>query len=92
MSRLVWNICATAQFIFRILRLVGMTRKFFIGFIISRVHLIWFKCGTLSIHHECEGAIEKSIPRITNWHHEACRVMTISDHEGQIFSIPTSHS
>ena len=29
--------------------------------------------------------MEKSVPRITAWHHEACRVMTSSDHEGQIF-------
>ena len=32
-----------------------------------------------------EGGIEKSVPRITDWHHEACRVMTISDCEGRIF-------
>ena len=31
------------------------------------------------------GGIEKSVPRITNWHHQACRVMTNGDHEGQIF-------
>ena len=30
-------------------------------------------------HHECEGGIEKSIQRITLWHHEACRVMTNGD-------------
>ena len=29
--------------------------------------------------------IEKSVPRITVWHHEACRVMTNGDHEGRIF-------
>ena len=23
-------------------------------------------------HHECEGRIEKPVPRITVWHHEAC--------------------
>ena len=23
------------------------------------------------IHHECEGGIEKSVPWITDWHHEA---------------------
>ena len=33
----------------------------------------------------CEGGIEKSVPRITDWHHEACRVMTNGDHEGWIF-------
>ena len=39
----------------------------------------------IRIHHKCEGGIEKSVPRITNWHHEACRVMTNGDHEGRIF-------
>ena len=29
------------------------------------------------------GEIEKSIPRMTDWHHEAC--------EGHFFSIPSSH-
>ena len=38
----------------------------------------------MKIHHGCEGGIEKSVSRITR-HHEACRVMTNSDHEGQIF-------
>ena len=33
----------------------------------------------------CEGEREKSVPRITDWHHEACRVMTNGDREGQIF-------
>ena len=32
-----------------------------------------------------EGRIEKSVPRITDWHHEACQVMTNGDREGQIF-------
>ena len=27
----------------------------------------------MRIYHKCEGRIEKSVPRITNWHHEACR-------------------
>ena len=35
--------------------------------------------------------MEKSIPRITVWHHEACQVMTNGDDEGQIFlSLPTN--
>ena len=38
---------------------------------------------SIRICHECE--IEKSVPRITDWHHEACRVMTNGDPEGQIF-------
>ena len=37
------------------------------------------------IYHECEDGIEKYVLRITDWHHEACRVMTNGDHEGQIF-------
>ena len=39
--------------------------------------------GIIRIHHECEGVIENSVPRITDWHHEACRVMTNGGHEGQ---------
>ena len=39
----------------------------------------------IRIHHESEVEIEKSIPRITNWHHEACGVMTNGDPEGRIF-------
>ena len=40
---------------------------------------------TIRIYEECEGRIEKSVPRIAIWHHEACRVMTNGDCEGQIF-------
>ena len=48
----------------------------------------------LSLHHypsnniiylECEGRLEKSVPRIAVWHHEACRVMTNGDPEEQFF-------
>ena len=39
----------------------------------------------MRIYHECEGRIELSVPRITVWHHEACRVMTNGDPEGRIF-------
>ena len=39
----------------------------------------------IRIHHECEGGIETSVPRITDWHHETCRVMTNGDPEGHIF-------
>ena len=39
----------------------------------------------IRIYHECKGRIEKSVPRITVRHHEACRVMTKADPEGQIF-------
>ena len=39
----------------------------------------------LQIYHESEGEIEKSIPGITDWHHEACRAMTNGDPQGRIF-------
>ena len=39
----------------------------------------------IRIYHECEGRIEKSVSRITIWHHEACRVMTNGDPKGWIF-------
>ena len=29
---------------------------------------------TIRINDECEGRIEKSVPRITIWHHKTCRV------------------
>ena len=40
--------------------------------------------STIRIYHEREGGIEKSIPRITVWHHEPCRVMTKGDPKGRI--------
>ena len=39
----------------------------------------------IRIYHECEGRIEKSVPRIAVWHHEACQVLTNGDPDGQIF-------
>ena len=39
----------------------------------------------IRIHYESEGGIEQCVPRITVWHHEACRVMTNGDREEQIF-------
>ena len=44
-----------------------------------------FYSHTIRIYHECEGRIEKSVTRITIWHHEAYRVMTNGDPEGRIF-------
>ena len=38
----------------------------------------------IRINHECEGRIEKSVPRITDWHYQAFRVMTTGDREGRI--------
>ena len=46
---------------------------------------------SIRIHHECEGWVEKSVPRIAVWHHEACRVMTNGDAEGRIF-LPYPHT
>ena len=34
----------------------------------------------IRIHNDCD----KSVPKFTNCHHEACRVDTIGDHEGRI--------
>ena len=39
----------------------------------------------IRIYYECEGRIEKSVPRITVWHLGACRMMTNGDPKGQIF-------
>ena len=39
----------------------------------------------IRIYHECKGRIETFVPRITVRHHDACRVMTNGDPEGQIF-------
>ena len=49
--------------------------------------------NTIRIYHECESKIEKSVPRIALWHHEACRVITNGDPEGRIFlSLPYTNS
>ena len=32
------------------------------------------KLNSIIIYQECEGVIEKSVPKITVWHHEACSV------------------
>ena len=47
--------------------------------------IIAFPSHNIRIYHVCNGGIEKSVPRITDWHHEACRVMTNGDPEGRIF-------
>ena len=41
--------------------------------------------SNIRIYHECEGRIGTSVPRITVWHHKACRVMTNGNPEGGIF-------
>ena len=43
------------------------------------------KCNNIRSYHECEGRIEKSVPRITIWIHKACRVMTNAVPGEQIF-------
>ena len=45
----------------------------------------FYQFEIIRIYQECEGWIEKSVPRIAIWHHEACRVMPNGDPEGQIF-------
>ena len=55
---------------------------FFI-FLLSFFFIIFYL--SFFIYHECEGRIEKSVPRITVWHHQACRVMTNGGPEGWIF-------
>ena len=42
-------------------------------------------------YYECEGGIEISIPRISDLHHEGCRVMTNGDHEGLTFLSHPKH-
>ena len=51
---------------------------------VCHVHII-------NIFHGCMVWIEKSVMRVTDRHHEACRVMPNSDPERQIFSIHTIH-
>ena len=38
----------------------------------------------IRMHHECEGGKEKSVPRITDWHHDSCQVMIYGDHDGRV--------
>ena len=56
---------------------------------------VWFLLVTaeiISIFHVCMVWIEKSVTRVTDQHHEACRVMPNSDPEWQIFlSTPYTH-
>ena len=61
---------------------------------------MWFLSGPgwdntgeiISIFHGCMVWIEKSVTRLTDRHHEACRVMPNSDPEWQIFlSTPYTH-
>ena len=42
--------------------------------------------GNIRIYHECEGGIEKLVPRITVWLHEDKQ-----SSQGMDFPIPSSH-
>ena len=47
-----------------------------------RQSLFYFKrCWKISIFHECMVWIEKSVTKVTDRHHEACRVMPDSNPE-----------
>ena len=49
-------------------------------------------CETIRILHECEVLIEKSVPRVTVWHHEALPGDAKLWPEGQIcLSVPHTH-
>ena len=56
----------------------------YVLYTILSVHIIFYPCEIIRIYHECEGRMEKSVPRIAVWHYEACRVMTNCELEGQI--------
>ena len=48
------------------------------------------KGDILRTRHNCDGEIEKSVPRITVWHHKGCGMTTNIDPKGQIvYHIPT---
>ena len=49
--------------------------------------LIWCQIDQMNV-----ASFRKPDPRITIWHHEACRVMTTVDREERSFSITSSHS
>ena len=51
---------------------------------ITKISFSWL-IYIIRIYQECEKGIEKSVPRMTAWHQEACLVMTNGDPEGQIF-------
>ena len=63
------------------------------GFILQPFHIYdRLSADIISIFHVCMVRIEKSVTRVTDRHHEACRVMPNSDPEWQIFlSTPYTH-
>ena len=74
----------------------AFTMKFCVTVFSRTVQTTVFKHGihmeNISIFHVCMVSIEKSVTRVTDRHHEACRVMPNSDSEWQIFlSTPYTH-
>ena len=50
----------------------------------GQAHLLY--CfDSIRIYHEYKGGIEKTVLKMTDWHHEACPVITIGDHEDGFF-------
>ena len=49
---------------------------------------VLFLLYIIRIYHECEGRIEKFVPRIAVWRHKACRVMTNGEPRQIIPSYP----
>ena len=41
-----------------------------LGVLLERA--LYTRCDNIRMPHECEGEIEKFVPWITDWHHEAC--------------------
>ena len=58
---------------------------FFLFLFSQGSHCVPYGPCIIRTYDECDGRIEKSVPRITVLHHEACRVMTNGDPEGWIF-------
>ena len=46
---------------------------------VTHPFLMRYSCGIIRILHECQVWIDKSVPRVTFWHHEARRVMPNCD-------------
>ena len=46
--------------------------------ILTSIWTCYKKLDIIRIYHECEGGIEESVSRITDWHHD-CRVMLSYD-------------
>ena len=55
------------------------TAKKFESKVVHGVH------SNIRIYQECEGRIDKSVLRITDWNQDACQEMTKGDCDGRIF-------